>query len=529
MLVLKMEQSRYTGSIYQGNEIVLEQRNTFFQIPGAILGIVLITLLIKIILLDLNAGEYTDGIIQLQLWESPVIFFPPGYSAVVWGMDFFVQNLLLSGRLVSVLASVLALIFFYKLSLGVLGNEKQAVLATLFLALSPIFNRWSLRVMTDSLFCLLFIICCDECMRVIRNQRRSILLLMFYTGLAVLIRYQGLFFVPFIAFFIWKNRSFYRKSNVDSQQDISPTRRFSLGWLLLSLIPWILLGGWILYRGFGHTGQFVERAFYGLGVYFYCFEGFIFYWPWAVTYPLFILGIVGGYYLYKGNGKEKRFLSFVGIAIAVFVTVQTLFLSFQFRYLLPILPLWCIGAARGFAVLHEKILQRVWQIGLSVLVILPLCIMTISVLFLQRETFGDLVDSAKYLREIGKGARVLSDEVYGHSDHNVKMRFWSGRKIFLFPAVQPEEGDILVLHNAYSDLNAVYEYLNRNYEYVVLRQWNSMTSPGRYITIPLLPDIMVEPHPLRLTSNPACMAFRFTPQRYVSVALRITGRKGDVG
>ncbi|RJP22521.1 MAG: hypothetical protein C4527_21705 [Candidatus Omnitrophota bacterium] len=495
------------------------------SIPRAILWIILTSLAVKLFLINLNAGEYTDGIIQLQLWQSPVVFFPPGYSAAVWFVDRLVGNLLLSGRLVSILASLLALFFFYRFAARVFQCERSAILATLFLALSPIFNRWSLRVMTDSMFCLFFILCCDEVWLLWSNPRRSLTRLTALTGFAALIRYQGLFFVPIILYLFGKRRQpeYSHEENLD-QTASTPTVTHGFQ-VFLALLPWLLLVGWVVGRGFGHTQQFMERAFHGSAVYFYCFEGFLLYWPWAVTYPLFILGLIGGFHYYRGNSDEKRFLGFVCGTAFVFLTIQTFFLSFQFRYLLPLLPLWCLLAARGYVFIEKRIHSATIKFTIGAIVILTLSGMSGCVLYFQRDTFGDLVDSAKFLKDVGMGARVLSDEVYGRSDHNVKMRFWSDREIFFFPQTPPQAGDILILHNAYSDFTVVNEFLRKNYEFVVLRQWNSAVNPGRYVAIPFLPDIMVEPPGVRLTSNPACMAFRFTPQHYNTIALRIISQK----
>ena len=155
--------------------------------------------------------------------------------------------------------------------------------------------------------------------------------------------------------------------------------------------------------------------------------------------------------------------------------------------------------------------------------------MTGAVLYYQRATFGDLAESARFLLEVGKGARVLSDETYGRHANNVKMRFWSGREDILpLHETEPKEGDILVLHNTYSKISSEYEWLEENFEYAVLARWGPVTHPGQFITIPLLPDIMADlddPVCSFLTSNPPCMMFRFRPQIFYSVVLRLTSDK----
>ncbi|MEW6235895.1 MAG: glycosyltransferase family 39 protein [Candidatus Omnitrophota bacterium] len=479
-------------------------------------AIFIISLLIKLALIGLNQGEYTDGVIQLQLWDSPVVFFPPGYSAAAWLANLAVGDLLIAGKLVSILASIASLMVMYKLARRILENEREAFWAVMFLALSPIFDRWSLRMMTDSLFCLMFLVGCSI---LLTNEKPCPKHLLAWTGLASLVRYQGFFFLPFVFYLIvrkglggaaWRNLA---------------------GWAA-ALIPWVVMAWWIGIRGFGHFGQYAERASYSLWIslllYYSWFEAFVLYWPWAVTYSLFILGVAGIWTLWRGGEKEKRFIQFAAFAAFAFLIAQSGFLSFQYRYLLPLVPLWCLASARGWTRLGQAIRSDKMRMVLGGLALLNLALMTAGVLYLQRATFGDLAQSARALQTVGKGSRVLSDEIYRNGVYNVKMRFWSGREMeyyFYNPIaesyiVKPQEGDIVVLHNTYSDLEAEYKRLSERFSLAVIGRWTHQPNEGSYMTIPLLPDIMVEPR-TPLTSNPSCMAFRFQPQRYISVLLRL--------
>ena len=142
-------------------------------------------------------------------------------------------------------------------------------------------------------------------------------------------------------------------------------------------------------------------------------------------------------------------------------------------------------------------------------------------MILQRGAFGDLVECAKYLQVIGKGSHLLSDESYRQGVYNPKMKFWSGRDMEYYPVIQPKSGDLLVLHNTYSDFDNEYKRLSEKFTIIVLRRWTS-------ITVPLLPDIMmmsIAPNKIPLTSNPECMAFRFFPQTYSTILLRLDEKK----
>lgn len=489
--------------------------------PLPVWGLLIASLSIKLALINLNGGEYTDGIVQLELWNSPVVFFPPGYSAVVWGIDRAIHDLLISGRLVSILASVGSLWVCFLLARQIMQNEKEAIFAALFLALSPIFNQWSLRVMTDSLFLFVFSICCYQWLQLLFTPTRSPIRFLGWIGLAVLVRYQGLFFLPFALFLILNRRQWLVKRGIV---------RLLINFLI-ALIPWIGLTGWIGYRGFGHTQQFIERGAYGfwltLSLYYSMFETFILYWPWAVTYGLFIAGAVGFIPFYRGDERERAFAYFCAIAAVVFLVVQSCFLSFQYRYLLPLVPLWCILAARGWTVLETKIQSPRIRRSCLGLILVNLAVASAAVLYFQRAAFSDLrasaefLQSAKFQRMVPPDSRILSDELYREGVCNVKMKFWAGeqREILYYPLAEPRAGDVIILHNAYTDLIKAKDQLEKQFELQTLQIWSSRSVWGEYAALPLLPDIMVNPPSPPLTSNPPCMAFRFTPQYYYSAAL----------
>ena len=491
------------------------------EYPWALAWILALSLGIKLNLLGWNEGEYTDGIIQLTLWQSPIVFFPPGYTVFTTVFEWVMGDAVRAGRAASVFASTATLAIIYRMAVTILGDRRQALWAVGFLALSPVFNRWSLRVMSDSLFCLAFVGCAGEWMRVRRDGRRTVQGLAALCGLATLVRYQGLFFVPFI-FAAWVKKKRLGESR-------NPYSLQTLIGGMLAAIPWVSLAAWIGLRGFGHPQQFAERAAMGwtttLIAYGTSFETYLLYFPWAITYGLAFCGITGCIRLWMGNCEERRFMRLFAVAALVFLIIHSAFLSFQYRYLLPLVPLWCVAAARGHAYWIERIRNTKFKNIFSAAVLLNLALMTTAVLYGQRATFGDLVESAKYLREVGLSSRVLSDETYGAHATNIKMKFWSGRRIETLGNTEPHAGDLVVLHNAYTpNLEEAYRQLQERFEVVILRRWSAATDPGRFITLPLLPDIMVNP-PIPLTSNPECMAFRFAPQAYVSVIFKLNEKR----
>jgi hypothetical protein len=114
-----------------------------------------------------------------------------------------------------------------------------------------------------------------------------------------------LFFLPFALYLLWQHReTLWHEKKIRLLVDCS-----------LSILPWLALLGWIGYRGFGHTQQFMERGSYGLwttvALYYSMFETYLFYWPWAITYGLFVCGIAGIVGLYRGNREDRQFLIFI--------------------------------------------------------------------------------------------------------------------------------------------------------------------------------------------------------------------------
>lgn len=457
---------------------------------------------LKLSLIGFNQGEYTDGIIQLNLWTSQVVFFPPGYSALVWLFDAAVNDLLISGRLVSIAASIAALPLMFILARDALNDDRAALWATLFLALSPIYTRWSLRVMTDSLFLPLFIAGCILVLRALNGRRGAALALIGLSGLSALVRYQGIYFLPWALVCLM------------APEIRSRTKPAALWRWPLAALPWLILASWIAFRGFGHVEQFTDRASFGFWVtalaYFNSFESYILYWPWAITHSLFAIGVIGWICLANQN---RSFSIFALITALVFLAVQSAFLSFQYRYLLPLLPLWCVAAGQGWLWLLS-VIQRSWlRSTLTGLALANLILMSSAVLFLQQGgAFGDIAQAGGYFQSVWKDARLLSNDVYRQGVYCQKISFWSGREVLFYHETEPKAGDIVLLHNVYGDQTAEIERLRQAFQVSKLGDWRSMS-------VPLLPEIMVTPP--GLTSNPEAMGFRFAPQHYYTVAVRL--------
>ena len=484
--------------------------NTPEQISGwsGIVALTLLSILVRYLLIGTNQAEYTDGIIQLNVWDSPVVFFPPAYSAAVWLFEALGFDLLTAGRMVSILASAACMPLIYLFAREVLENDGEAFWAALFLSLSPIFNRWALRVMTDAFFLPWFILGCWLVVRGLKGKASSAAWLLGVAGVASLVRYQGFYLIPWVVVLVFL------------QKKTTSTNKIGTVFVwLVSVLPWALLVGWIAYRGFGHTQQFAERGSFGFSLtallYYNMFETFLMYWPWAITHSLFAIGVIGWFVFAKGNETQKRFTWFALTTTVVFLIAQSAFLSFQYRYLLPLLPLWCVAAGRGMGFVISRYKAPGLKPVVTGLVVANLLLMTSAVLLMQRGAFGDVAQCGTYFSTVWKDSRLLSNERYGHYPIPFKMQFWSQREALYYPDEELQVGDIVILHNTSGDIAAEFDNLKQRFQLKRLGEWRASSTP-------LLPDIMVTP-PM-MTSNPPAMGFRFTRQDYYTLAVHLEAK-----
>ncbi len=504
------------------------------SLPYAVTVPLLLSLVVKLLLIGLNRGEYTDGILQLTLFQHDVSFFPPLYTWTVLALNAGGVPLLIAGRLISILASTLTALVLFSLAGRLTRDPRYPVWAVWLYLAAPVQNRWALRVMTDPLFSLLFLAALVGLIDAVRHSgargRRALWGSLFWAGLASLTRYHGLIFLPLAAALPWW-RSFLPQDESTEQSDSSG----GWVWLPLAALPWIALGAWIAMRGFGHGEQFAARASHGLLNTFIAYsvtvEGWLLYLPWALTYPLALLVLPGVFSAWRGGGVWPVVLRLSLLLFGVWLVVQTAFQSFQFRYWLPLLPLFCLLAARGASVLGDKLVTlrgggafspKALIVGAAIWGVL----MTAAVCWLQRNTFANVTATAEYAGQLPLETRVWCDEEYRPGVENPKTMFWSGRSDIL-PLRRARkfggdlalrDGDVLLLHpHAYSpgtyvDHQELRKAFGPEFDVERLERWV-------FVTWPLLPDIMVSPP--GSTSQPSALAYRHAAQVHWGLALRL--------
>jgi len=492
----------------------------------------------RIFLLNWYRGEYTDGIIQLQLFENENTYFPPLYPLLAGWTERLVGHPVLAGRLVSLLASTLALIPLYHLTRR-LFSERAALWAGVFYLAAAVPNRWALRVMSDSLFTFFFMLALMAFVFSLRRPegegiahlprkmsreltlalsrarlRRWLYVLIAAAGLATLTRYQGLALLPLVVVSLYRNRRGYTK--------------WELLETALSLLPWLALLYWLRVRGFGHPEQFAGRVhatpWHTLLAYWDMAETFVLYLPYALTVPVFALAVAG--FVSSGGSPLLKATRWTLVYLfALWLVVHAAFQSFQYRYFLPLVPLLMLFAGGGMAGLEGYFHRRRWRGALA----LGLCAVALSLafsaaaLFFQRNAFADFTEVGGWIAGGNfRGGKIFATEVYNPGNYNLKLSFWAGQPVAFLesldsPALQP--GDFLVLSNVYNaPLERFHAALSSRYEFDVVSRTQN------YRLIPLLPDIMVNPP--GATSQPLCMAYRYYPQEYYSYVIRITGVRG---
>jgi len=128
------------------------------------------------------------------------LFFPPGYPVFVGLMNLFVNDLFLSGKLVSLIAGVVTIVIFYKIGKEIY-NGRAGLFAAFALAALPLAIKMSVVGQTDALFyCFAFL---SIYLFIISAGKDNILMHIpagIFTGMAYLTRPEGLLLLllPFL-------------------------------------------------------------------------------------------------------------------------------------------------------------------------------------------------------------------------------------------------------------------------------------------------------------------------------------------
>ncbi|MCX8036988.1 MAG: hypothetical protein N3D11_08060 [Candidatus Sumerlaeia bacterium] len=505
---------------------------------------VAIALAARLACLNLNAAEYTDGILQIIAFQYGFTFWPPLYTALIQALKGAVGDAETAGKLISIAASALLVIPVYWTAFR-LGGRRASVYASLLLMANALAWRWSIRVMSDALFVVLFFssavlywagVCGlrdlpagDEKSRRLRENMLYAAMVFgsFLGALGGITRFQGvLSLVMFGGVLILAIRWRKRTS--------SPNRLTAAAVVAIALYVVIWSIGFRASLFGGHTKQIAERAGAGLGAsllnYWNLIESFVLLFPYFITVPVFVLCLLGLITLLKGDFGMRVFgLVFLAIAAAL-IAMQAVFSAYQERYLLPLIPFMMVMGGVAAARWEQSAVGRLRWVRAALCLILFYSLgWSLAVIWLQRGAFGDIKQAAQYCASLPPDARIFSNEFYKPEMPAVKMSYWSGRKVEgLDDSARLVKGDYVCLHSCYGGLSPVptlvAPMLRFERQIELLRQRYDVSEAAWFESslVPLLPDIMENPD---THQNPAAWFYRYTPQRFRTVIFRIEGMR----
>jgi hypothetical protein len=188
--------------------------------------------------------------------------------------------------------------------------------------------------------------------------------------------------------------------------------------------------------------------------------------------------------------------------------------NYQDRHLLVFLPAVCILAAlklqnmeTAWKTRYSEMDVLVRRNGLAAMMLGFLIVFSCAVLVFQKDSFGDVVRSARYLSTLPSDAVVYSDEQF-------KTEYTSNRTVRVWaPQVRDiRPGDYLVFHTFNTPrLNVLEKTLNLHFKMEIAYQDYS------YV-LPLLTDLMMDP---QLQNRPQAASVRFEPQYFETRVYRV--------
>jgi hypothetical protein len=464
-------------------------------------------LLTRLSLLNFFKAETTDGILSLtyfspQFVDTPRFVILPGYPLLLWmtGDHAFV------GRLLASLAGLLFLIPLWKFAKRWMSSEMTGMVCLMAL-FSPLLWQWSLKVMGDTFFLLLFWWGLERLTTAFVEKRESPWWQANLLGaLAALTRPEGFLLFPWVAALTIR---------------ISTGRRW-VHWLsvllfwaapfffltpIFSTLQGAFLEGLGLTNGAAHVDfpliNFVDH------LHAYLMQPIFVFTPLIFLFAVLGLGKMVRRQDVEGEAFKKITLQ---VYILLFLT-RLVPVSYQDRHLLPFLPILLVAA--GY---HLETFFKWWGEGRTLLAtvffknsllffcLIWLALLSSAVLIAQNDSFGDIKRSGQFLKTLPSSAVIYSDEV-------PKTRYWSGREIKLIVLpFKPKNGDYVIRHSFYTPrLNYMDQEMSERRAVVRIFESHSMV-------VPILTDIMMNP---ALQNRVKAAAFRFEPQFFTSRVYRI--------
>ncbi len=308
-----------------------------------VLLVLLLVVLVRLLLLNVNLAEIGDSYnlltagealksLQYPLEEKRLPLLP-----LLLSLNRVIEPLLF-GRLLMLVLSTLSIIITLKLYYHLSAGKNYGWFLVLLLATQPLWSYWSLRIMTDVLFALLFMLFVYLTMSKTPSPRLAIYLGV-VTGLAAQTRFEGfLLLAAYLLFLFIKNKYrylvyfltpallivlpffirnwlhfgslFYSSYAQEASQYLPDLRLIAIfiTYLVFLMGP---LTTWFVRLGVSQVARLKVTQILPTVIYLFLFMPLIGVWTAAVPrlfyslVPLFALLVVLGFEQASGRGKEE--------------------------------------------------------------------------------------------------------------------------------------------------------------------------------------------------------------------------------
>jgi 4-amino-4-deoxy-L-arabinose transferase-like glycosyltransferase len=496
--------------------------------------------------LPVSQSSYTDGILQINSFKYGLTYWPPLYGVM---SRFFLPlpgiGLEGSARAVSWIFGAIMVLPITLIARRLFGL-RAAIWAMIAWTLSPMAMRWSVQVMTDIPMCFFWMTC--QAMLFLaaeaffpdlfpgRDSKSSnpvrsyqyLLLASFFGVLACLTRYQGILLIlPVVVMTcVVLNRL--------------PGGRTRL--MIRCLWPWIIILVWVLIQLepiHHHFDQISDRSgsyewMERFILYFSTFEDFLLHFPYYATWGFAGFMLFGFSRTLWSTPRIRWALWLFLFLLTSILALQAVFLSFQERYLLPLIPWVCIYAGHGMAIFEKQCglrRPRFWLVTMPVLLLAA--VMCCLVAVYQGQPFKDLKDAASYATTLNLPPDVnfLSNEIYNEKIQCVKTGFWLDDRDVDFLYVNPYSGELghptlhsgdIIIFTSSSIKSPVWgrtpEYFFNTLKMLGKKLNTKRLKEFRHQTIPIFPDLMQEG---QTHQNPMAHGIRYIPQYFFTAVLQV--------
>ena len=316
-------------------------------------------------------------------------------------------------------ASILVVYLFTKK----LYDRKTAVISSLLLATSNMFLFYSQKILTESLFALIFTGALFSFYLGMEKDKKYLILTGVLTGLAFLTRYPGIILIPI--FVIYMVTKVILSKNKIKEISRLITKELILGIIifLLVLTPWIIMSQNIYHDPLGALkDQFSKMPVeYAPGPWYYyirhSFEIFGFVMIFSIPALIYVI-------LHR---KKQNLFILISI-LAVLLLFSFVIARKELRYLISFSPLFYIFAAIGVTKFSKWFKKEKIVLGF----VLLLCIF--SLVSAIQSSYYDL-DAGKAMVETGNFIKTLNDTNFVGENYPV-LNYVSGKKIYQFPPTE---------------------------------------------------------------------------------------------